>query len=93
MRYKLLKPINPQYSTIEQILVNRNIPIEEVAHYLNTTDKDINKPELLGENKLRQAAAALIHHIEEDDITVIVVDCDCDGFTSSALLVNYLYDL
>ena len=24
---------------------------------------------------------------------LIVVDCDCDGFTSSAILINYLYEL
>ena len=44
MRYQLINPINPKYSTIETILINRNIPLAEVAHYLNTTDEDINKP-------------------------------------------------
>ena len=93
MKYQLLNPINPNYSTIEQILTNRHIPYNEVYHYLHSTDTDINEPELLGADVLTDAAAALIKHIKDNDKILIVVDCDCDGFTSSALLVNYLYDL
>lgn len=93
MKYQLLNPINPNYSTIEQILTNRHIPYNEVYHYLHSTDADINEPELLGADILTDAATALIKHIKNNDKILIVVDCDCDGFTSSALLVNYLYDL
>ena len=56
MRYQLINPINPKYSTIETILTNRHIPLAEVAHYLNTTDEDINKPEAFGQKCLTQAA-------------------------------------
>lgn len=93
MKYQLLNPINPNYSTIEQILTNRHIPYNEVYHYLHSTDADINEPELLGADVLTDAATVLIKHIKNNDKILIVVDCDCDGFTSSALLVNYLYDL
>ena len=93
MKYKLLKQINPNYSVLEQILTNRNIPINEVYHYLNSTDSDINEPELLGKDLLVKAATALIKHIKNNEKMLIIVDCDCDGFTSAALLVNYLYDL
>lgn len=24
---------------------------------------------------------------------VVIVDCDCDGYTSAAILINYLYDI
>jgi len=33
---------------MEQILTNRNIPLNEIDHYLNTADTDINPPEALG---------------------------------------------
>ena len=36
MRYQLIKPMNSNYSAIEQILTNRGIPYEEVSHYLNS---------------------------------------------------------
>ena len=93
MRYKLINPINPNYSTIQTILTNRNIPLAEVQHYLNTTDDDINKPEEFGQNNLTQAAQCLIQHIAAGSRTLVIVDCDCDGFTSAALLINYLHDL
>lgn len=93
MKYKLINPINPKYNTIEQILTNRHIPLEEVAHYLNTTDKDINAPEALGQACLTAAARALLTHINNEDNALVIVDCDCDGFTAAAVLINYLHDI
>ena len=93
MRYQLIKPINPELNTIEQILINRGIPREEVYHYLNTTDDDISSPLDLGEESLNAAAQTIIQHIFSKDKMLVICDCDCDGFTSAALLINYLYDL
>ena len=93
MRYQLIKPINPDYSTIEQILTNRGIKREDVYHYLKTTDDDISSPLDLGEKSLNAAAQSIIQHIFSKDKTLVICDCDCDGFTSAALLINYLYDL
>lgn len=93
MKYKLIKPINTNYSTIQTILTNRHIPLEEVEHYLNTTDADINKPEAFGQNCLKAAAQCLISHISANHKALVIVDCDCDGFTSAALLINYLHDI
>ena len=92
MRYQLIKPINQNYSVIQQILTNRNIPIDKINNYLFTSDADVAPPEALGQNKLRQAAAALISTISKQGRTLVVVDSDCDGFTSSAILINYLHD-
>ena len=93
MRYELINPINSNYSTVEQILTNRGIKLEQIKHYLNTTDKDINEPELLGEKSLRNAAALVIQTVQRNLKTVVIVDCDCDGYTSAAIFINYLYDL
>lgn len=92
MRYQLIKPINQNYSVIQQILTNRNIPIDKINDYLFTSDADVAPPEALGQNKLRQAAAALISTISNKGIALLVIDSDCDGFTSSAILLNYLHD-
>ena len=93
MKYKLINKINPNYSTIQTILTNRHIPLKEVEHYLNTTDADINNPEAFGQNCLKDAAQTLITHISENHQALVICDCDCDGFTSAALLINYLHDL
>lgn len=92
MRYQLIKPINENYSVIQQILTNRNIPIDKIDNYLFTSDADVAPPEALGQDKLRQAAAALISTISNQGKTLVIVDSDCDGFTSSAILINYLHD-
>ena len=93
MKYKLINEINPDYSAIEQILTNRKIPINEINHYLNTTDDDINSPLALGEDLLKRAAALLVTTIAQDKTAFVLVDCDADGYTSSAILINYLHDL
>ena len=93
MKYKLIKPINQNYSPIEQILTNRGIPLKQIPHYLNTADSDISPPQALGQDKLRAAAAQLIKKIQSNDYVLVIVDADCDGFTSAAILINYLHDL
>ena len=93
MKYKLINPINPKYSTIETVLTNRHIPLAEVSHYLHTTDDDINKPEMFGQQCLNDAATTIIQTIAAGLKTLVIVDCDCDGFTSAALLINYLHNL
>lgn len=93
MKYKLIKEINEKYTPIQQILTNRGIPFNEIHHYLNTTDKDINDVKLLGEQQLKNAAAALVASVQNKEECVVIVDCDCDGYTSAAIMINYLYDL
>ena len=92
MKYKLLKPMNQNYNAIEQILTNRNIPYNEIAHYLNTTDEDINSPIKFGkcmEEGLMMLGSAIAGNYD----TLVICDCDCDGFTSAALLLNYLFKI
>ena len=93
MKYQLINSINQSYSTIEQILTNRGVPYNEVYHYLNTTDNDINSFAALDRNKLSAAAALLSETISNNNKCLVIVDSDADGFTSSAILINYLHDL
>ena len=93
MKFELINQINPNYSATEQILVNRGIKQEDIEKYLNTTDKDINQPECFGEELLKTAAALVIQTVQSEKQMAIIVDCDCDGYTSSAILINYLYSL
>lgn len=93
MKYKLINEINPNYTASEQVLTNRGIDFNEIHHYLNTTDKDINNYTLFGEENLSRAAIALVQTITANKNALVIVDCDCDGYTSSAILINYLHDL
>ena len=93
MKYQLRGTINPNYSAIEQVLTNRGILHDEINHYLHTTDADINSPLAFGQKILQGAAAALLKGIKEGQSAIVIVDADCDGFTSAALLINYLHDI
>ena len=93
MKFELIRPINPQYSAIEQVLTNRGIDRNQIEHYLNTTDKDINEPEAFGEDVMKAAAALVIQTVQLNKDMAVIVDCDCDGYTSAAIFINYLCDL
>ena len=94
MRFELIKNnLSPFTSTVELVLNNRGIKSENIFHYLNTTDEDINSPLLFGEERIAEAAKILIKNISENKKCLVIVDSDCDGYTSSAVLINYLHDL
>lgn len=91
MKLKLLGVNNPNYSTLEQVLVNRKIPYNETHHYMNTSDADISDPTAFGDC-IEKGAKMLVSNIQQESNTLVICDCDCDGFTAAALLINYLND-
>ena len=93
MKYQLINKPNNNFSTIQQILYNRGIDKDKIAHYLNLSDNDINSPLLLGEYNLKNGLLLIINTIKNNSNAVIIIDCDCDGYTSAALFINYLYKL
>lgn len=89
MNYKLIAPPSSSTDIIKQILSNRGIT--DIEHFLNTTDDDILDPCLL--SNIQEGAKMLLRHIYNNDKTLIVPDVDADGFTSAAVLINFLYKL
>lgn len=92
MNIKLIQEPKANYNGIQTVLSNRGIPEKEIWHWLNTTDADINDYRLLGEKTLKQAVNLLNTAITEKQNILVVVDADVDGFCSSAILINYLYE-
>ena len=93
MRYELINTPNDKYNAKQQILINRGLEEKELTHYMNLTDADINPPEAFGKELMDAAAKCFISHLDRDSKICVIVDCDCDGYTSSAILINYIYDL
>lgn len=91
MNYILKNNQNKNQSVTETILHNRGI--EDINKYIHSTDADINDFLELGEDNLKAGARMLLSAWKKQKKTLIVVDCDCDGYTSAALLYNYLYDI
>lgn len=91
MDYQLKTPLLPlkdDYNVVERVFATRGIAPEDIQHYLNTTDDDILDPELI--DNMNAGAKMLIKHIAQNDKVLVQVDSDCDGFTASACLLNYL---
>lgn len=86
MEYKLINPRIPGSSAIEQVLSNRGI--QDINHYLNTTDTDILNP--LDLDNIVQGAKMLVSHIAQNHKIFVIIDSDADGYCSAAALINYL---
>jgi len=74
MKYQLINQPNKNFSTIQQILFNRGIAEEDILHYINLSDEDINSPLLLGEENLKEALSRILHAITFNKKTLIIVD-------------------
>lgn len=93
MKVKQRTPI--QYdNTLTQILTSRGIPYSDVRRYtLASIETEVNSPQAFGGELIQSAIKMLISHIQADHEALVVVDCDVDGNTSAALLLNYLHKL
>lgn len=89
--YKLYKPTLDSLTPRQQILYNRNIPVEEQSNWLNADI--LYSWKLLGETKMVDACKMLYKHIKNNSDIFIPIDSDLDGWCSSAILINYLYKL
>lgn len=88
MNFQLRAPRIPHLSVVEQVFVNRGIAADEVKHYLNTSVADVIDPATI--TNIETGAKMLVSHIAQGDKVLIQIDSDCDGFTSAAVLINYL---
>lgn len=86
MNYQLRSHRDKSLSITEQIFLNRGLT--DVNHYLNTTREDVLPPETI--DRIREGATILVKAIQQSKPTFIQIDSDCDGYTSAALLINYL---
>lgn len=88
MRYQLINPRDTGLSAVEQILYNRGINPTEMDRFKYPSAEEVFEPELI--EHMFDGARMLIRHVKQNDKIFIQVDSDCDGYTSAAILINYL---
>lgn len=93
MKIKLISKPSHDIPPRVQVMLNRGIPPKGIPDYIQGTTEHINPPEALGEELLRAGARMLISHIKSNHKAYIIVDSDCDGMTSAAHMINYLYEV
>ena len=89
MKYSLYKEVIPEYSALEQVLYNRGIPREKQEEWYNA--ETLYDWTCLGVDLMEEACAELMNAIDGDGNVCIIVDPDADGYTSAAILINYLF--
>lgn len=88
MKYEVIGR-NDIYKVKECLLENRGIT--DIKTYCNLTDDCLIPYNML--NNMDKAVNLLLSHIRnENSYITIVVDSDCDGYTSAAILYSYLRD-
>ena len=88
MKYKTyLKQTYP--NMIEQVLYGRGIT--DINAWLKANMDDVESWNVFDD--IEKAVYELTSAIKDNWDTCIIVDCDVDGYTSSAILINFLYSL
>lgn len=88
--YKLYKPTLDSLTPQQQILYNRDIPVEEQSNWLNAYWNDVNNFHLL--KNIKEAAIMIINHCMYTSSKITILqDADADGLTSSAIIANYIH--
>ena len=93
MHIKEINTPHQEWDTIQQILYNRGMDIKKIPQYINLNHTVVNNPLLLGAELLKKGCQQLFSIINENKTVFLIVDCDCDGYMSAALFINYLYEL
>lgn len=90
MKYTLIKTDNkPAQSVVEQVLLNRGIVPENIERYINPTWNETFPASWL--DNISNAAKEVIKTLLKGQKIYVQIDSDCDGYTSAAVLLNYLH--
>ena len=87
MQYRLRNNYskNPEMA-LKEILIDRGV--QEIETFLEPSNKcELNPYDL---DNIEAAADKLLNHLRKNSSVCLIVDADCDGFTSSAILWNYI---
>lgn len=89
MNYKV-KVRNENFTILEQLLYNRGITTHDaMVEFIAPTEKVIKSEYKL--SNIEEAAKELCRNLAHQNKIYIQVDSDCDGYTSAAVLLNYLH--
>ena len=87
MKFNLIKKMENGNSFIAQYLSNRGVT-ESPDEFFDLSWADVQDPTNL--DQIEEGVGMLIKHLNADSKIAILVDVDTDGYTSSALLFNYM---
>jgi len=87
LKYNLINEQNDIQNSLDQILINRNIT-SPFSNFLNPSFLKANHYKKL--NNIPLAIQILKIHLDKNHNVAIIVDSDCDGYFSSAIMWSYI---
>lgn len=93
IKTKLYKDMDSDLSAIQQILLNRGIPLDKQNTWLNANEEQLIPWKELDPHQMEEAVRSLHKYIKQDEDILVNVDCDMDGYSSAAILINFLYEI
>ena len=89
MNLHLIAERNSRLSPVQQVLYNRGVPLNELDQYMRPSLNQVAHWSLL--RNLTTAVEVFIEILLNHSSRILIqVDCDVDGYTSAALLYNFL---
>lgn len=92
MQIKLYSKPDKDIPPKKMVCINRGVEIFDINKFLSNTKEDINPPTAFGKDLMDAGAKMLLRHVVGNEDVFLIVDCDPDGWTSAATLINYLYE-
>ena len=90
MKYKIKGKID-DFDIVKQICETRGVDYSNLESFLNPKEWVRSNPSIY--NNLLQVAEVIIDAVKNNWNIGILIDSDCDGYLSSAMIVNYLSDV
>lgn len=90
MRYNVY-PQHYGVSAIDNVLMNRNIDYAELEDWKEASLSSVQTWKDLG--NIEEFCAKMKNAIDDEKNMLFIVDSDCDGFSSAAIMINFIYSL
>lgn len=89
MKYKLRNE-NTNQDIIKLICDNRGVEFEKLVDFLNPKENAIMNPLVYA--NMEKVCNIILDAVNTNKTIGIVIDADADGYCSSAILINYLWN-
>lgn len=87
------KLINKNYKDnwVNNLLIERGVPINQLDSFFHPSEQFLNKPDLL--DNCSEAAHRILDAINNHEHFGLIVDSDTDGVCSATIIYHYLHEL
>ena len=91
MKYRVIENTYNNLNALQTVMTNRGMSLTEIEEYFYTDENCLIDGQKL--DNMNKGIDLLLHHFKQGNKIFLQADCDPDGWTSSALFLNYIQEL